>query len=158
MTQAITEKDGVHKQWYEDAKKVSTPEELAAFVRRVTADYSHDYGTICHAIAASAVAAAWACDRSAQGGITGFQAGAIMWEFITHWTHSPGDLLALRDFDNILYPQYDDKFGTIPAGFAKQLKKRAAKNLAENKGAHPDVARRWREVASGKFPFPVVNE
>ena len=44
-----------------------------------------DYGTVCHAIALSAVA------RTAQGGITGFQAGAVMWEFI-----KIGHILAIR--------------------------------------------------------------
>lgn len=155
MPQAITEEQGIHEQWYEEAKKINTPEELAAFVTRLTTEYDHDYGTICHAIAASAIAAAWACDRSAQGGITGFQAGAIMWEFISHWTHKPGDLLALRDYDEILYPQYDDKFGTIPADFAEQLKKRAKERLAESPIAAGAVVDRWKDVAEGRFPFPV---
>ena len=47
-----------------------------------------DYGTVCHAIALSAVATAWAANKTAQGGITGFQAGAVMWEFIKNWSYS----------------------------------------------------------------------
>lgn len=158
MSQAITEEQGIHKQWYEDAKKVSTLDELMAFVKHVTTDYDHDYGTICHAVASAALAAAWCVDRSGQGGITGFQAGAIMWEFITHWNHQPDDLLGLTDYGNILYPQYDDKFGTVPADFVTKLKEKAQANLSEFKGAHPEVVARWRAVAAGDIPFPVRDD
>jgi hypothetical protein len=56
---AITEKDGVHKEWYEQAKKIQGPSELTTFVAHLLNDYIHDYGTICHACAAAAIAGAW---------------------------------------------------------------------------------------------------
>src|SRR5690349_20327046 len=70
----ITEESGEHKQWYVDAHAPEmTLETLPEFLRHLTEDYHHDYGTICHALAAGAIATAYAMDRSPQGGITGFQ-------------------------------------------------------------------------------------
>ena len=76
MTQQITEEMGIHKEWMKRARDM-TMADLPEFLRELTEDYDHDYGTICHAIAAAAVAAAWSVERTPQGGITGFQAGAI---------------------------------------------------------------------------------
>jgi hypothetical protein len=105
----ITEDQKVHEKWYEDAKN-QTLESLPGFMNHLTADYGHDYGTICHALAAGAIAAATAINKSPTGGITGFQAGAVMWEFIRHWNFS-GNKCGLRlvDYDNFLYPQYSDR-------------------------------------------------
>lgn len=84
---------------------------LPDFLKMLTEDYQHDYGTICHAIAFSAIAAANAVNRSDQGGITGFQAGAVMWEFIREWNYSHNKTgLKLVDYDNFLYPQYESEF------------------------------------------------
>jgi len=128
----ITEEMGVHKKWYEEARKM-TPEKLPEFIRKLTEDYNHDYGTICHAASASAVAAAWAIDKSKQGGITGYQAGAIMWGFITNWMSEYKDKpIKLVDYSNMLYPQYDDKFNkTISKDTFEWLQKEAQKNIDE---------------------------
>lgn len=73
----ITEELGLHKEWYEEAKK-QTLNTLPAFVSNLVENYSHDYGTICHAITAAALGAANAVEESPEGGITGFQANCIM--------------------------------------------------------------------------------
>lgn len=75
-------------QWIAEARK-QTLETLPAFLQKL-ADYPHTYGTICRAIAAGAIGAARALDQSAHGGITGFQAGAIMWDFCAGWLHWSG--------------------------------------------------------------------
>ena len=62
--------------------KDQNPETLPAFLKKISSDYQHDYGTICQAVAMAAIAAAWAFDRGLQGGITGFQAGAVMLSLI----------------------------------------------------------------------------
>ena len=149
----ITKKDGTHKEWYKDAKKVNTPDELAAFVTRLTTDYSHDYGTICHACAACAIAAAWTVDHSPTGGITGFQAGCIMWEFIRNWMSldSPHRLV---DFGNMLYPQYEDKFQkTIGSDVWKWLQEQAKEKLGDDGAVHGAVASHWKTIANGIVPF-----
>lgn len=103
----------IKAEWQEKAKKC-TIETLPAFLSELTEKYQHDYGTICHAVAIAAVAAAWAVNHSPTGGITGFQAGAIMWQFIREWNCS-GNKTGLRlvDYDNFLYPQYEDKFQNV---------------------------------------------
>jgi hypothetical protein len=101
------------KQWYAEAKEV-TVNTLDAFVWSLTANYKHDYGTICHAVAAAAIAAATAVNKSPAGGITGFQAGAVMWEFIRQWNY-PNNKCGMRliDYDNFLYPQYAKSFDKV---------------------------------------------
>lgn len=96
----------IKKEWEESAKAAAL-DTLPAFLTELTENYEHDYGTICHAMAIAAIAAANAVNHSPQGGITGFQAGCVMWEFIRGWNHSHNKTgLCLVDYDNFLYPQY----------------------------------------------------
>ncbi len=150
--QAITEKDGIHEQWYLDAKEVKV-ETLPEFVRHLTEDYGHDYGTICHAVAAAAIAAAHAVDDSPSGGITGFQAGAIMWEFISNWMLQYKDKpLRLLNYEDMLYPQYEDKFKEISKETWEWLQKEAQKNLDSKNGAHPNVKEHWENLVKADYP------
>lgn len=151
MPEKITEEMGVHKQWYEEAHDM-TADRLPEFIRKLTEDYQHDYGTICHAVAAAAVAGAWSVERSPCGGITGFQAGAIMWEFMRHWNHVKGPA-RLLDYNDLLYPQYENKFRTISDETWQHIKDQARKNLDENGEAHPAVVAHWQSIMSGEVPF-----
>lgn len=156
--QTITEEMGIHKGWYEEADKM-TLDKLPKFLQRLTTQYEHDYGTICHAIAASALAAAHAVDHSPEGGITGFQASGIMWEFIQHWTRKENEPMRLLMYSEMLYPQYENKFNAITQDTADWLKKEAEKKLLE---AHPvvkkEVTAYWELLASGNLPFGVRIE
>jgi hypothetical protein len=147
----IKEEDGIHKQWYADAKN-QTLDTLPEFLRRLSEDYGHDYGTICHALAASAIAAAWAVEKTPQGGITGFQAGAVMWEFIKNWMHMDGPM-RLVDYNDLLYPQYADKFNTISRDTWDAVQAKARKNLEELGGASDSVVSHWQFIADGHVPF-----
>lgn len=155
--QKITEEQKVHPAWYEEARQ-QTVETLPAFIKKLSEDYEHDYGTICHAIAAGAIGAAWAVDRSPHGGITGFQAGAIMWEFILHWNYN-GNRCGLRllDYDKLLYPQYADMFEkTISQETMDKLQAEAKSILTDGKDiqtTHPDVLNHWKSLAEGNPPF-----
>ena len=158
----IREEDGFHKQWYEEAKK-QTFQTLPAFLDKLTLDYEHDYGTICHAIASAAIAAAWAVERSpaACGGITGFQAGAVMWEFIKHWSYESNSIgLKIVDYDKLLYPQYAYYFSEkeISQRQMEKLREEAKKLIAEDAGSKtlkvPDnVLTHWQSIVDGKAPF-----
>lgn len=151
--QAITEEQGIHKEWYVQAK-TQTVDTLVDFVRHLTEDYQHDYGTICHAVAAAALAAAWAVERSPTGGISGFQSGVIMWEFIAEWQHLRGTPLRLVQFENMLYPQYADQFCTISPDTAKWLREEAQKHLAADPSHMAESVRAHMEVvAKGAIPF-----
>lgn len=153
MAEAIKEEDGVHKKWFEEAREM-TAEKLPEFIRKLTHDYEHDYGTICHAIAAAAVAAAWAVERSPSGGITGFQAGAVMWSFMEHWNSIKGPARLIQ-YDDLLYPQYEHKFTAISPDTWEHVRKEAEKLIAERSAetVHPDVFMHWQSVAKGQIPF-----
>jgi hypothetical protein len=155
MTHTITEADKIHEQWYVDAR-TQTVETLPAFLRHLCEDYGHDYGTICHAVAAAALGAAHAVNHSPAGGITGFQAGAVMWEFISHWQSLEGHPLRLVDYFELLYPQYASKFEkTITPETHAALKVEATKRLAgfSDGLGHPDVKAHMDKVAGGWLPF-----
>ena len=110
MKQQITEEMKIHEVWYKEAKDM-TLEGLPEFINHLMNDYGHDYGTICHAMTAGGIATMNAINKSDQGGITGFQAGAIMWEFIRNWMYRDNKTgLKLMDYDKFLYPQYEYTF------------------------------------------------
>lgn len=154
--QLITEEMKVHEEWYEEAKKV-TLEELPSFINHLVNDYGHDYGTICHALTAGAIATMYAMDKSDCGGITGFQASCIMWLFIRHWCKTNNKCgMKLIDYDNFLYPQNGEYFDkVINADVFKKLQECAKENL-NNVGStcvHDKVSAHWRSIVDGVVPF-----
>lgn len=156
----VTEEMRPEKDWFGEAKW-QTLETLPAFINHIMGDYEHDYGTVCHAVAACALAAAYAADNSENGGITGFQASFVMWDFIRQWA-KPNNKTALRlvDYDDMLYPQYADRFEkTIPRSIWVDLQNEAVKklgaaaNLADGHEVHGAVVDHWKSIAGGKVPF-----
>jgi hypothetical protein len=166
MTQAITEKDkAILDQWRKEAKE-QTLETLPAWLKHLSEDYEHDYGTICHAIALAAYAAARAVDAGSQGGITGFQAGAVMWEFMRIWNGIEGPARLLQ-YENMLYPQYEDRYNkTISKSTWEWLQKEAKKKLTDVAEARlagrsepsPTIIDHWQTILDGKIPFGYTVE
>jgi hypothetical protein len=137
-----------------------TLETLPAFLAKLAA-HPHDYGTICVAIGAAAVGAAWAVERSPHGGITGFQAGAVMWEFIGAWNAngSRDHPQRLVDYGDLLYPQSEHKFREISPDTWGWTQGEAARLLAENpQGVHPNVRAHWESIIAGNVPFGLTVE
>jgi len=156
----ITEVDGVHKEWYKRAKNM-TVGELPEFIRELTKDYEHDYGTIVHAIAAAAVAAAWAVERSPQGGLSGFQASIVHWWFLDGWDSSyNGKPLRLLNYECLLYPQHRNMFMSITRSTWKWVQKEAKRRLrsTEHGAVHPDVVDHWEAIVNGRVPFGLAVE
>ena len=156
--QSINEEMRLKKDWFQQAHEIHTIEELAAFANKLLNEYDHDYGTVCHAISALALAGAWLGAHAE--GITGFQAGFVMWDFIKQWNFRNNECgLKLLDYDKLLYPQYADRFEkTIEPDRWERIKKVAAKHLAEDEKnesyhAHPDVIAHWKSIAEGNLPF-----
>ena len=156
---AITEEMHIEKEWFEQAKK-QTLETLPDFMNHVMNDYTHDYGTICHAVSACAIAAAWAADSTENGGITGFQAGFVMWNFVKQWSYSSNKCgLAIIDYDKMLFPQYKDEFtkSTISLETWEALQERAKELLAEKENGIIPVSdcvyEHWKQIANGVVPF-----
>ena len=155
----VTEEMRPQDKWFEKAKQIKTPEELAAFAVELFDKTSHDYGTVCHAVAAVALAGAWlGCEKE---GITGFQAGFVMWDFIRQWNYTSNECgLRIINYDNMLYPQYEENFEkTISEKQFKQIQEVAAKRIKESEtgergyGAHPDVLKHWKSIVDGVVPF-----
>ena len=155
----ITEEMKVQDEWYKEARDM-TLDKLPEFLNRIMNDYSHDYGTICHAIAAGAIATTWAMDHSEQGGITGFQAGAVMWQFIRNWNYSHNKTgLKIIDFDKFLYPQYGDYFQkTISPETWAAIQKEAAAKTKEADEAHEkylkDLAQYEIDIVEFALKYP----
>lgn len=155
------DESALRDEWYKEAAEVKNVDELEAFVKKLCA-FEHQYNTIIYAVSASALAAARCTDRSAKnGGITGFQAGAVMWEFVTQW-FLPNNKLGMRlwDYDELMYPQYEEKFTMreIPRKRMDNMIAEAKRLLAEaEKPDQPvlneDVKKHWQSIADGVPPF-----
>jgi len=157
---AINEEMRLENEWFEQAKK-QTLETLPEFVRHVMNDYVHDYGTICHAVSACAVAAAWAANEEPQGGITGFQAGFVMWDFVKQWQFSNNKTgLRILNFDDLLYPQYGHKFDKKISTKTWEAIQKRAKELIDEKDeyVHPNVQAHWHSIVDGIVPHGFVVE
>lgn len=153
--QAITEKDkAIIEEWYKEAKK-QTIDTLPQFMKHVLGDYDHDYGTIVKAIGACAIAAAWSGNAHPNGGITGFQAGAVMWEFIRNWNHDDNKCgMRLMDYDDMLYPQYEYRFDkVISPRLMENLADEAKRRLSESPEMCADVKAHMERIAKGIPPF-----
>ena len=153
----ISEKQRLENIWFEEARE-QTIKTLPKFIKHIMNDYEHDYGTICHAIAACSLAAAWATNKHRQGYITGFQASFVMWDFIKEWMYANNKTgLRILNYDDMLYPQYKNKFDKIISKETfEDIQKAAQENLEEVKqgrGVHPDVIKHWKSIVAGNVPF-----
>ena len=152
----ITEEMHLEKEWFEQAREQKL-ETLPEFMNHILNDYCHGYGTICHAISACALASAWAANESDQGGITGFQASAIMWDFIRQWSYKNNKTsLRIIDYDDMLYPQYEYKFVNkeISPSTWEALQNEAKRLLEEESNyAHESVVEHWKNIVNGVVPF-----
>ena len=149
----VTEEQHPEKEWFAEARKM-TMENLPAFIDKMMNNYVHDYGTACHAVSACAIAAAWAA--ADKEGITGFQAGFVMWDFIRNWTKISNECgLRLIDFDDMLYPQYEDKFNkrTISSNNWERIQAKAKENLEKYKDSDTIVIQHWQSIIDGHVPF-----
>jgi len=153
----ITEEQGIQKEWYAEAK-IMTLKKLPKFLKKLADGYRHDYGTICHAVAAGAVAAGNAMNKSRQGGITGFQASAVMWCFIEAWTGDKAPAKLVK-YEKMLYPQYAKSFEKIiDKSVWEWLQEQAKEHLKDVEGAHEKVIAHWTRIAEGNVPFGYVVE
>lgn len=139
--------------WYDEAKK-QTLETLPAFMKKIL-DEPQDYNSIVEAVAACAVGAAWAADHSDKGGITGFQGSCVMWRFVQYWMFLQDSCgLRLIDYDDMLYPQYEDKFTKkiINKETWEAMQKKATELWHEGGGTER-VRNHWRSIMEGNVPF-----
>jgi hypothetical protein len=139
--------------WMKEAKAVKI-DTLPEFIKRVHDEIPVSYGNICHKIAIAAIAAAYSFENSEQGGITGFQSGCIMWEFVCAWT-GDYDPQRLVHYHDMLYPQMLYKFTSISKETWEWLQKEAKKNLEDTTRGYemaPEVTAHMQSIADGKVP------
>ena len=153
MKKRLIEEMHPEKEWFEEARDIDTIDGLASFVGHILYDYEHDYGTACHAVSACALAAAHVGCKSE--GLTGFQAGFVMWDFIRQWLMSSNKCgMKLIDYDDFLFPQYDYKFEKIiKKDIWETIQKQAKENLENHKDAHEEVRKHWQNIVNGIVPF-----
>ena len=87
-----------------------------------------------------------------------------MWDFIREWEFSDNKCgLAIIDYDNMLYPQYENKFckKTISSYTWKSLQERARELLEETSAGEPAADRvieHWKSIVDGVVPFGYTVE
>lgn len=116
--------------------------------------YEHSYDTICHAVAAAALAAAKCMNRQPCGGITGYQASFVMWQFVGQWMHYGEAPLKLVNYEQMLFPQAADKLAqVISADTWQYLQEQAKLRLEGELLAHEQVRAHWASIVAGTIPF-----
>lgn len=138
----------------EKGKNIESIEELTELIKEVESDFNNGYGIVPRAI--GSVCAVVGNYLSYKMGITGFQAGCAMFDFITGYLITNNKCgLKLIDFDEMLYPQYEYKFDKkLKKSTWELMQKRAKELLEEEKDfLHPAVKDHWESIAQGKIPF-----
>jgi hypothetical protein len=130
------------------AAVVPTPKtqaELDAYIAALV-DRQHDYGTCVYAMSMAATAAFYyvAC----KVGATGFQASCADMDVLRRTRHMEGPFMIV-DGAQALFPQYElvhnvEKF---VESIKPWLAEEAAKKLAANPVAHPNVLAHWQKLA-----------
>lgn len=139
------------------SKEIKTFEDLTDFLKYIKENCNCGYGEAPRAMAQASLAVAHYLAK--EFGITGFQAGCVMWDFITGWTYTHNKTgLKIVDYDDMLYPQYDHMFEkTIRPHVWESMQEEAKKRLEEIESetayAHPNVVVHWKSIVAGNVPF-----
>lgn len=139
----------------EKGKNIKSSQELIELIEEVKNNFNNGYGTAARSV--GAIAACVAKYLSSEMGLTGFQAGCAMWDFIYAFMY-PNNKCGMRliNYDDMLYPQYYDNFHNtaIPKYTWEALQKQAKENLEKDTYfASPSVAKHWQSIVDGQVPF-----
>ena len=123
--------------------------DLGAIIEQLT-ERQHDYGTCVYAMSIAATAAFYYVAHKL--GVTGFQASCADMDILTRTRGMKGPW-AIRDYSNLLYPQYADAEhfpgpDAIIEMHADYFRAEATKLLAERGQAHPNVKAWWKKLAA----------
>ena len=148
----------IREELQEKRKNIRIFDDLVGFLKDVKDNYNIGYGEAPCAMAQASVAVAWYLAK--EFGITNFQAGFVMWDFIRDWMYTSNETgMRIIDFDDMLYPQYEHKFQkTITSSTWESLQETAKKKIkkdgeADYGFAHPEVRKHWESIANGNIPF-----
>lgn len=148
----ISEQDKVHLEWYKRSSKSMTEEEMKKFNDELFNDHHHDYGTICHAVAASTLT--HLNNLLYKESMTGLQSSFVMWEIIQRMFNIEVGAMLIK-FDDMLYPQYEYKFNsnTIDNNTFKLLQEKAQERMDESGLMTSRVRHHMQSIVDGKIPF-----
>jgi hypothetical protein len=138
--------------WYKRAREV-TPETFGDFINELLHGYDLDYGAKIHAAAACSIAMFNACSDIFS--FSDFQGSASAIQ-ILYKLNYPCNKTGIRviDYDDMLYPQYEDRFRSIRRDTWEYLRKRADELIAERQStADPSVLHHWMNISFGGVPF-----
>jgi hypothetical protein len=143
----------IKKELQDRRKQIKDFDALTKYLKDIEENYNCGYGEAPRAIAQASLAVAWYLSN--KFGITGLQAGRVMWDFIRDWNYTGNKCgLKIVDYDNMLFPQYDYKFEkTISQEVFSALQEEAKKKLETKENVHPEVLLHWTKIANGEVPF-----
>jgi hypothetical protein len=143
-------RDGSEKQLAElDMPWPDSEDELRQIINAVL-NRGHDYGTCVYAMSIAGEAAFNFVARKL--GVTGFQASCADMDILRRTRRIKGGF-ALLDYENLLYPQYRERFDELTwerllVENKEWLREKAGVLLAENSNAHPNVRSHWERLAA----------
>lgn len=143
---------------YEGLEKVKNIDEFVGLLNKACNE-EHDYGSIV-ACCSLMMKAAFQLVNShpTNGGITGFQASCLAWEMMREFgMFSKDSILEIRDYRNMLYPQYAHEFEQTISASAwermQELAKKEYENLSNDPMVSPRVLAHMKKIADGTVPF-----
>ena len=89
----------VKKTLEKDRENIGSLEELMSYLENVKENYNCGYGEAPRAIAQASLATAWYLAK--EFGITGFQAGFVMWDFIRGWMYQNNECVTFQICDHL---------------------------------------------------------
>ena len=141
-----------------ERKNIKSLDDLMNYIQNIRDNYDIGYDTAPRAIAQAALATSYYL--ADMFGITGFQAGFVMWDFIKDWSFRGNKCgLKIVNYDYMLYPQYNYKFQkTIKKDTFEALQKAAENNLKKHQLSSSAVIKHWKSIVDGNVPFGYTIE
>ena len=138
-----------------DDKTIKSEKDLMVFIEEMALtehDIMTEYENAPHKIAQAMLKVGHYL--AGKHGISGFQAGGVMWEVIEEWMYSGNKCgLKLVDYDDMLYPQYDYKFDKAISENTWNHLQEQAKEMLATEDACSSVRKHWQSIADGVIPF-----
>ena len=136
----------------EKAKTAKRLLEIFSLAEEIREDFY--CGNIVPATAVGIVCGKLASYLSTIMGLTAYEQDVALREIAKHFSNKTNKSgVKLIDYDEMLYPQYDYKFTTIPMSTTENLKEQAKNLLLQSEYANIDVKKRWEDIANGNIPF-----
>lgn len=146
------------KEWLDTAKTM-TPDKFPDFFNHLLEDYILDYGNVCHAMAAVAIAAMKAFIHSGniKGDITGYQSSLILWDIIRNLSYQSNVFgLKIQNMDLLLSPQYESHFNTIPENVWLSIQKEAQERIAKNEKKYHEYQKKLVQYRKDMENFLII--